>query len=49
MAFYKDHVYTYLVDRLGNPPPIREIRQRILPLAQGTVLEIGVGSGVNFA
>jgi len=49
MAFYRDHIYTHLVDRLGNPPPIREIRQRILPLAKGIVLEIGVGSGVNFA
>jgi len=49
MPFYRDYVYTYLVDSLGNPEPIREVRQRILPLAQGTVLEIGVGSGVNFA
>ncbi len=49
MSFYRDAIYPYLVDKLGNPPPIREIRQRLLPLAQGTVLEIGVGSGVNFA
>jgi len=33
---------------LGNPKPIEEIRQRIVPLAQGNVLEIGVGPGVNF-
>jgi ubiquinone/menaquinone biosynthesis C-methylase UbiE len=33
---------------LGNPKPIREVRQRILPLAEGRVLEIGVGPGVNF-
>jgi ubiquinone/menaquinone biosynthesis C-methylase UbiE len=33
---------------IGNPKPIREVRQRIVPLAQGTVLEIGVGSGANF-
>ena len=49
MAFYKDHVYPQLVSMLGNPKPIEEIRQRIVPLAQGTVLEIGVGPGVNFA
>ncbi|RPI19553.1 MAG: class I SAM-dependent methyltransferase, partial [Acidobacteria bacterium] len=49
MAFYRDHIYTQLVDRLGNPPPIRDVRQRLLPLAKGTVLEIGAGSGVNFA
>lgn len=48
MTFYRDHIYPYLVDRLGDPPPIRKIRQRIIPLAQGNVLEIGVGSGANF-
>jgi ubiquinone/menaquinone biosynthesis C-methylase UbiE len=34
---------------LGNPRPIQEVRQRIVSVAQGTVLEIGVGPGVNFA
>jgi len=48
MSFYKDHVYPHLVSLLGNPKPIEEIRQRIVPLAQGNVLEIGVGPGVNF-
>src|SRR5688572_27723381 len=48
MSFYREHVYPRLVSGLGNPPPIRQIRERIIPLAQGTVLEIGVGSGVNF-
>ena len=48
MAFYKDRVYPHLVTMLGNPKPIREVRQRILPLAEGRVLEIGVGPGVNF-
>jgi ubiquinone/menaquinone biosynthesis C-methylase UbiE len=48
MPFYRDHVYPHLVSMLGNPKPIQEVRQRIVPLAQGTVLEIGVGSGVNF-
>jgi ubiquinone/menaquinone biosynthesis C-methylase UbiE len=48
MPFYKDHVYPHLVAMLGNPKPIRNIRQRIVPWAQGTVLEIGVGPGVNF-
>jgi SAM-dependent methyltransferase len=49
MAFYKDHIYPHLVCKLGDPQPIREVRQRIVPLAQGKVLEIGVGPGVNFA
>ena len=48
VSFYKEHVYPHLVSKLGNPKPIEEIRQRIVPLAQGNVLEIGVGPGVNF-
>jgi SAM-dependent methyltransferase len=48
MPFYKNHVYPYLVSALGNPKPIDDIRRRIVPLAQGSVLEIGVGPGVNF-
>lgn len=49
MSFYREHVYPHLVSRLGNPKPIAEIRKRIVPLARGDVLEIGVGPGVNFA
>src|SRR6266852_3036348 len=48
MPFYRDRIYPHLVRKLGDPPPIREIRGRIIPLAQGKVLEIGVGPGVNF-
>lgn len=48
MPFYRDHIYPYLVDRLGNPPPIQKVRQQIISLARGKVLEIGVGSGANF-
>lgn len=47
MPFYEDHVYPYLVDILGDPAPILEVRRQIIPLAQGEVLEIGVGSGAN--
>ena len=48
MPFYPDKIYPHLVNALGNPKPIDEIRRRILPLARGDVLEIGVGPGVNF-
>jgi SAM-dependent methyltransferase len=48
MPFYRDNIYPHLVDFLGNPKPIQEIRERIVPLAEGNVLEIGVGPGVNF-
>jgi SAM-dependent methyltransferase len=48
MAVNRNHIYPHLVTILGNPKPIREIRQRLVPMAQGKVLEIGVGPGVNF-
>ncbi len=48
MPLYRDHVYPHLISMLGNPKPIRKVRQRLVPLAQGEVLEIGVGPGVNF-
>ena len=48
MSFYKNAVYPWLVERLGNPSPIQALRQELVAHAQGTVLEIGVGSGVNF-
>lgn len=47
-SFYRDHIYPHLVDLLGDPPPIRKIREQIIPLAEGNVLEIGAGSGANF-
>src|SRR6266705_3061725 len=48
MRFYNENIYPWLVTTLGDPEPIKEVRQRIIPLAHGTVLEIGVGPGVNF-
>ena len=49
MSFYTNHIYPHLVRTLGDPEPIRAVRRQIIPLAEGEVLEIGVGSGVNFA
>jgi ubiquinone/menaquinone biosynthesis C-methylase UbiE len=49
MSFYRDHIYPHIVKGLGDPKPFRDIREQIVPLAEGTVLEIGVGPGVNFA
>ena len=48
MAFYKNRVYPALVSLLGNPKPAEVLREKIIPLAHGTVLEIGVGAGANF-
>jgi ubiquinone/menaquinone biosynthesis C-methylase UbiE len=48
MPFYRNYIYPFLVDMLGDPAPIENIRRRMIPLAQGNVLEIGAGSGANF-
>ena len=48
MPFYRDTIYPRLVDALGDPAPIRKIREQMIPLAEGNILEIGVGSGANF-
>lgn len=48
MSFYRDRIYPFLVATLGDPPPIKKIRQQLIPLSQGNVLEIGAGSGANF-
>ena len=47
MAFYKDHIYPHLVNVLGDPKPFRNVREQILPMAEGKVLEVGVGPGPN--
>jgi ubiquinone/menaquinone biosynthesis C-methylase UbiE len=49
MSFYRNRIYPHIVAMLGNPKPIQKIRHQIIPLAQGTVLEVGVGPGVNFS
>jgi ubiquinone/menaquinone biosynthesis C-methylase UbiE len=45
---YGNQIYPFLVSRMGDPKPIREIRKRIIGQAEGVVLEIGAGSGANF-
>jgi len=47
-SFFRNRIYLHIVTVLGNPRPVQKIRQQLLPLAQGTVLEVSVGPGVNF-
>jgi ubiquinone/menaquinone biosynthesis C-methylase UbiE len=49
VSVYGNQIYPFLVSRMGDPKPIREIRERIIGQAEGVVLEIGAGSGANFA
>jgi ubiquinone/menaquinone biosynthesis C-methylase UbiE len=48
MAFYKERVLPYLVHWSMRQDTFSAYRRRVIPAAQGHVLEIGVGSGLNF-
>lgn len=49
MGLYRDHVFPYLLEwMLGNRRSM-EFRQRALAQAQGSVLEIGFGTGLNLS
>ena len=47
MGFYQKHVLPLLLDQACACKPIRKQRQKIIPLAHGNVVEIGIGSGHN--
>lgn len=47
MTFYEDRVLPHLVNWACSTKPNQKQREKIVPLAQGDVLEIGFGSGLN--
>ena len=47
MGFYNDRVLPAMTDKLCSSSPTQKQRQKIVPLAEGDVLEIGMGSGLN--
>jgi ubiquinone/menaquinone biosynthesis C-methylase UbiE len=47
--WYERHVLPWLVDVACSVRPVQRQRQKIVPLAQGRVLEIGIGTGLNLA
>ena len=47
MSFYEQRILPHLINCACGSPPIRHIRKRIVPLCEGKVLEIGMGSGLN--
>jgi ubiquinone/menaquinone biosynthesis C-methylase UbiE len=47
MSFYEDRILPHLVDFACSSKPTRKQREKIVPLAEGDVLEIGFGSGRN--
>ena len=45
--WYERHVVPWLVDLACGVRPVRRQRQKVVPLARGRVLEIGIGTGLN--
>ena len=45
--WYDRHLLPYLLDLACGIKPIRKQRQKVIPLAQGRVLEVGMGTGLN--
>lgn len=47
MSFYENHVLPRLINCACGVRPIMKQREKVVPLATGTVLEIGIGTGLN--
>jgi len=47
MSFYEERVLPHLINFACSSKPTRKQREKIVPLAEGDVLEIGFGSGLN--
>lgn len=47
MGFYGRHVLPRLIDLVGKERSATELRKQIIPAAEGSVLEVGIGSALN--
>jgi ubiquinone/menaquinone biosynthesis C-methylase UbiE len=48
MNFYDRHILPRLIQCSCGAPMVTELRKRVVPEAQGEVLEVGCGGGLNF-
>jgi ubiquinone/menaquinone biosynthesis C-methylase UbiE len=49
MSFYERRILPWLLDVAMSAKPIMYQRKKVVPLAEGRVLEIGIGAGQNLA
>jgi len=47
MGFYDDRILPHMINMACSTSPTQKQRQKIVPRAEGEVLEIGFGSGLN--
>ena len=47
MGFYDRHVLPHVIGFACGAKPIRKQREKVVPLVEGRVLEVGMGSGLN--
>ena len=47
MSFYEDKILPHMINLACGTKPILKQRQKVVPQAEGRILEIGMGSGIN--
>ena len=47
MGFYDRHILPRLLNCACGTKPIMKQREKVVPLATGTILEVGIGTGLN--
>jgi len=47
MSFYDEHILPHLIGFACGTKPITKQRQKVVPAAEGRVLEVGMGAGPN--
>lgn len=46
-SWYDRHILPYMIDLACGLEPVRRQREKVVPLAEGRVLEVGIGTGLN--
>lgn len=49
MGLYDERILPHIIDRACSLGQVMKLRSQLVPQAKGTVLEVGMGSGINLA